>query len=134
MSKSDPLLNGRRSSDAPCLRLRIESGIAPLYRGRQRILSVVLALLALRVLQGKLVREVVYRAADLLRELLSQRTLDGELLGKLPERRNQERGLDLRILREGIELSGPGRHLLPKLVTQPWVTLNLRCQSLRCVL
>jgi hypothetical protein len=87
---------------------------------------------------GKLVRQVVHCAADLLGDLLSKRTLDGELLGKLPERRHQlrrivggltlkERSLRQRILRQGIELSGPGGHLLPypllpKLVTEPWVT------------
>ena len=127
MSVSAPLLNGLRSSDAPGLRLRIESGIAAVYRSRQGILSVVLALQAL---QRQLVREVLYRMADLLCDLLGKHTLDGELLGELSKRRDHlQRILLHRILHEGVELSSPGRlllpqALLPKLVTEPRVTVN----------
>ena len=44
--------------------------------------------LALQALEGQLMRKVLYRVADLLRNLLSQRTLDSELLGQLPQHRN----------------------------------------------
>ena len=85
-------------------------------------------------------REVLYGAADLLRDLLRKRALDRELLGQLPEHRDHL----YRILYILYRTVCPGRQLLPhallpKLVTEPWVTdrlysRNLRCQSLRCVL
>ena len=127
------LLNGRRSAGAPCLSLariqRVESGVEPAIAARSEgTLSEVLTAAGTEAggvaLYGELLRELLERHAD----LLSQGTVDGELLRKLSQHRDDVlrivRGLLAKLTLQ-VRVSGP--RTLPELILREGILQQRIC-------